>query len=211
MSTAASHQVIQKPDIDPAGAPSGFANFLLGSGGIALSFFWGLAEATLFFIVPDVLLSLVSIFSLRRVWRHIAAAIAGAVAGGALMFFWAQTNPDSARAAVKKVPFVTEAMFVLVDAGFRKSGMLAVYAGPMTGTPYKIYALTAPKFASFTSFVFATVPARAWRFILVSLFSAACAGVLRMRWNISLGQLARWHALAWTAFYVFYWTRIAMS
>jgi hypothetical protein len=126
MSTAASHRVIQKPDIDPAGAPSGFANFLLGSGGVALSFFWGLAEATLFFIVPDALLSLASIFSFRRVWRHIVAAIAGAVAGGALMFFWAQTNPDSARAAVKKVPFVTEAMFALVDAGFRKSGMLAV-------------------------------------------------------------------------------------
>lgn len=211
MSTAASHQVIQKPDADRAGESSGFANFLLGSGGVALSFFWGLAEATLFFIVPDVLLSLVSIFSLRRVWRHIAAAIAGAVAGGALMFFWAQTNPDSARGAVEKVPFVTEAMFAHVDAGFRKSGMLALYRGPMTGTPYKIYALAAPKFASFASFVLATIPARGWRFILVSLFSAACAGVLRVRWNRSLGQLARWHALAWTVFYVFYWTRIAMS
>jgi hypothetical protein len=211
MSTAASHQVNPGSDRDPAGAPSGFANFLLGSGGVALSFFWGLAEATLFFIVPDVWLSLVSIFSLRRLWRHVAAAIAGAVAGGALMFFWAETNPASARAAVEKVPFVTEAMFARVDAGFRKSGMLSLYVGPLTGTPYKIYALAAPKFASFTSFVLATVPARGWRFILVSLFSAACAGALRMRWNKSPGQLARWHALAWTAFYVFYWARIAMS
>lgn len=207
---AASHQALQKSGFDPTGAPSSL-NFLLGPGGVALSFLWGFAEATLFFIVPDVLLSLVSIFSLRRVWRHIAAAVAGAVAGGALMFFWALANPDSARAAVTKVPFVTEQMFAHVHAGFRKSGILAVYVGPVTGTPYKIYAVAAPKFLSFTSFVVATAPARGWRFILVSLFSAACAGVLRRGWNKSLRQLTLLHALAWTAFYIFYWTRIAMS
>src|SRR5215813_1219045 len=115
MSIAARHQVTQESDIEPDGTPSGFGNFLLGPGGVVISFVWGFAEATLFFIVPDVLLSLVSIFSRRQVWRHIAAAIAGAVAGGALMFVWAQTNPDSAIAAVKKVPFVTSQMFARVD------------------------------------------------------------------------------------------------
>jgi membrane protein YqaA with SNARE-associated domain len=211
MSTSVSHQVIQESENDPARAPSGLGNFWLGPGGLALSFAWGLAEATLFFVVPDVLLSLVSIFSLRRVWRHIAAAIAGAVAGGALMFFWEQTNPVSAIAAVKKVPFVTERMFAHVDAGYQKSGMLAVYIGPMTGTPYKIYAVVAPKFVSFAAFVLATIPARGWRFILVSLFSAACAEVFRKYWNKSMRKLTRVHALAWTAFYIVYWTRIALS
>lgn len=190
--------------------PSVFAGFLLGSGGVALSFVWGLAEATVFFIVPDVWLSLVAIFSLRRVWRHILAAVAGALAGGALMFLWAQHYPDSARATVKKVPFVTAAMFVRVDAGFRKSGILALYAGPMTGTPYKIYAVTAPEFVSFAPFLLATVPARGWRFVLLSLFSAAAAAVHIGR-KRRPEELARWHALAWTAFYVFYWTRIATS
>ena len=211
MSMAFSPQVIQESEINLAGASSGLGNFLLGHGGVALSFIWGFAEATLFFIVPDVLLSLVSIFSLRRVWRHIAAAVAGAVAGGALMFFWAQSSPDSTMAAVKKVPFVTNQMIAHVDAGFHKSGILAVYVGPMTGTPYKIYAVAAPKFVSFTSFALATIPARGWRFILVSLFSAACARVLRKSWHKSLQQLTLLHALAWTAFYIFYWTRIAMS
>jgi membrane protein YqaA with SNARE-associated domain len=210
MSTTASHQVVQKHEIDPA-APSGLGNFLLGPGGVALSFVWGFAEATLFFVVPDVLLSLVSIFTVKHVWRHIAAAIAGAVAGGALMFFWAQTNPDSAVAAVKRVPFVTNQMFAHVETGFGTNGMVAVYVGPMTGTPYKIYAVEAPKFVSFISFLLATIPARGWRFILVSLFSAACAGVLRKYWDKNLRRLIRWHALAWTAFYIFYWTRIAMS
>jgi membrane protein YqaA with SNARE-associated domain len=211
MSTVASYQVIQKSEIHAAGAGSGLGTFLLGFGGVVLSFVWGFAEAMFFFVVPDVLLSLVSIFSLKRVWRHIAAAIAGAVAGGALMFFWAKTNPDSAVAAVKKVPFVTNQMFAHVETGFGENGMVAIYLGPMTGTPYKIYAVEAPKFVSFTSFLLATIPARGWRFILVSLFAAACASVLRKYGNKNLRQLTRWHVLAWTAFYIFYWTRIAMS
>ena len=211
MSKAPSRQVLLASAGPAARAPAGFAGFLTGPAGVLLSFLWGLAEATLFFIVPDVLLSLVAVFSLRRASRHIAAAVAGAAAGGAVMFLWAQGNPESARAAVKKVPFVTEAMFARVDAGFQKSGMLAVYLGPMTGTPYKIYALAAPNFTRLTPFVFATIPARGWRFILVSLFSAAGAGVLRRRVNPSPARLACWHALAWTAFYAFYWTRIAMS
>jgi len=211
MSTASSPQVIQESDVDLSGPPSGLACFLLAPRGVVLSFVWGFAEATLFFVVPDVLLSLVSIFSVKRVWVHIAAAIAGAAVGGAVMFSWAQTNPDSAIATVRKVPFVTDQMFIHVDAGFQKSGMLAVYVGPMTGTPYKIYAVAAPKFVSFASFVLATIPARGWRFILVSLLSAACAGVLRKYWNKNLRQLIRFYALAWTAFYILYWTRIAMN
>jgi len=90
MSEAADPQAIQasvsKRDLPLLGRP----DFLAGSGGLALSFFWGFFEATFFFVVPDVLLSLVVIVSFRRVWRHIAAAIGGAVCGGALMFFWAQ-------------------------------------------------------------------------------------------------------------------------
>lgn len=210
MGMAVRQQTTQNFRIDPGGTPSSLGKFLLSPGGIALSFAWGFAEATLFFIVPDVLLSLVAIFSLRRVWQHIAAAIAGAVAGGALIVLWAQTNPDSAVALVKKVPFVTERMFSRVDLSYQTRGIFAVYAGPLTGTPYKIYAVAAPRFVSPTSFLFATIPARGWRFVLVSLFSAACAGVLRKYWNASLRQLTRWHALAWMAFYAFYWTRIVM-
>jgi len=94
-----------------------------------------------------------------------------------------------------------------VDMSFQTRGLSAVYVGPLTGTPYKIYAVAAPRFEPFPSFLFATILAR---FILVSLFSGACAGALRKYGNASLRQLTRWHALAWTAFYIFYWMRIVM-
>ena len=207
VSIAASHQGTQTSKIDGA-ASSGLGRFLLGSGGVRLSFAWGFAEATLFFIVPDVWLSLVAIFSVRRLWRHLAATIAGAVAGGALIFLWAQTNPNFALAVVRKVPFVTEQMFVHVDVSFQTRGIAAVYLGPLTGTPYKIYAVAAPRFVPFASFLFATIPARGWRFVLICLFSAACAAVLRKYRKASLRELTRWHGLAWTAFYIFYWTRM---
>jgi membrane protein YqaA with SNARE-associated domain len=211
MSHAVGHQVIEASASKRNLPLLGGADFLAGSGGLALSFFLGFFEATFFFVVPDVLLSLVAIVSFRRVWRHIAAAIAGAVCGGILMFFWAQENPTNACAAVKKVPFVTERMFAQVEAGYQKNGMAAVYLGPMLGTPYKIYAVQAPRFFMAAPFLLATIPARGWRFVLVSLVAAACAAILRRRWNKSVRELTILHALAWTLFYIFYWTRISMN
>ena len=56
---------------------------LIGLPGITLAFFWGFAEGTLFFVVPDVVISLVAIVRPRSAWRHVVAAIAGALLGGA--------------------------------------------------------------------------------------------------------------------------------
>ncbi len=50
-----------------------------------LGLFWGFAEATLFFIVPDVLLTLVALFSFRRSAQLMACILVGAVAGGSVM------------------------------------------------------------------------------------------------------------------------------
>jgi membrane protein YqaA with SNARE-associated domain len=211
MSHAVGHHAIEAGTSNRDRPFLGGSRFLTGSGGLALSFLWGFLEATFFFVVPDVLLSLVAIVSFRRVWRHIAAAIAGAVCGGAVMFFWAQENPAKAYTTVKKVPFITERMFARVETSYRKDGMAAVYLGPMSGTPYKIYAVEAPGFFKATPFLVATIPARGWRFVLVSLFAAAGAAVLRRRWNKSVRHLTILHTLAWTLFYIFYWTSISMK
>jgi membrane protein YqaA with SNARE-associated domain len=53
---------------------------------MAAAALWGFAEATLFFIVPDVLLSIIAVRRGRRpAWIAMAWTIAGAIAGGALM------------------------------------------------------------------------------------------------------------------------------
>jgi hypothetical protein len=173
-----------------------------------IAFLWGLAEASFFFVIPDVFLSFVAIFAWRRTWPHILAAISGAFVGGALLFQWAQVNPVQAHAAVARVPFVRESMFARVDDGLRAQGLSAVVLGSITGIPYKLYAVEAPKFFSERNFLLATPPARAVRFVLVWLSFGGVAAWLRKRRNWRTAQLLQVHAALWVITYAFYWGRI---
>ena len=143
---------------------SGSLRSLAGRPGILAAFLWGLAEATFFFVIPDVLLSFVAILDWPRTWKHVLAAIAGALLGGALLFHWASVDSAGARAAVSHVPFIRERMFREVSGGFRHEGWLSILLGSFSGIPYKLYAVEAPEFTSPLEFLLATPPARAVRF-----------------------------------------------
>jgi membrane protein YqaA with SNARE-associated domain len=140
---------------------SGWQESFVGRPGV------GLAEATFFLVIPDVFLSLVAILDWPRTWKHILAAIGGALLGGVLLFHWASGNSAAPRAAVARVPFIRENMFAKVDDGFRNQGLLSVLFGSVSGLPYKLYAVEAPEFTSQAEFLLATPPARAVRFLLV--------------------------------------------
>ena len=67
--------------------------------GIALA--WGFAEATLFFIVVDVLITYVTVyFGMRRGVETVFFATIGAVAGGAAMYHWGGDDPAGMVAAL---------------------------------------------------------------------------------------------------------------
>jgi len=105
---------------------------MLGRPGLAVAFLWGLAEATFS------LLSGRSSFVRRdaRLAFDMEAhrcALAGALLGGALLFHWAQADPEAAHAAVARVPFITPGMFAKVNSGFDKMGLLAVLSGSVSG------------------------------------------------------------------------------
>jgi membrane protein YqaA with SNARE-associated domain len=173
-----------------------------------IAFVWGLAEATLLFVIPDVFLSFVAIFGMRRTWPHVLAAISGALVGGALMFHWAQVNPAQAHAAVARVPFIRESLFARVDEGLRTQGLSAVFLGSITGIPYKLYAVEAPKFFRERNFLMATPAARAVRFLAVWVVSGGAAAWLRKRRNWGTPQLVRIHIAVWIVIYASYWGRI---
>ena len=67
-----------------------------GRTALATAFAWGLAEAICFFIVPDVLLTLIAMRSLRSAMKATMAALAGALVGGALVVVFAHASPDAA-------------------------------------------------------------------------------------------------------------------
>jgi len=181
---------------------------MLGRPGLAVAFLWGLAEATFFFVIPDVFLSFVAILDWRSTWKHVVAALAGALLGGALLFHWAQADPKAAHTAVARVPFITPEMSAEVNSGLDKMGLLTVLTGSVSGIPYKLYAVEAPRVSTPFAFLLATPPARAVRFTLVWMIFGAAAGWLRRKYAIATRKLAYIHAVIWIVSYAFYWGRI---
>jgi membrane protein YqaA with SNARE-associated domain len=164
---------------------------------------WGFAEATLFFLVPDVWLTRVALDDRRGALRGCLLATAGALAGGALMWWWGSAAPETALDAVERVPAVAPAMVGRVRDELVASGWLAVVLGPTTGTPYKLYATQAGALGlPLLGLLAITVPARLLRFVGLVLLAAA----------VSRGPLAGWplrrrqalHLAMWAAFYAAY-------
>ena len=164
---------------------------------------WGFAEATLFFFVPDVLLSWVALSDWRRSLRACGWALAGALAGGVVMYAWGARDLAAAERALAWVPAISERAIGEVRSEIESRGEWAVFLGPLSGTPYKIYAVEgAPAGLPLGRFLAISVPARLLRFVLVSLLVAGLArGPLRA-WPASRQRLA--HGAAWAAFYTLY-------
>lgn len=105
---------------------------------------WSVAEATLFFIVPDVILSYSTV---RHGWRAalrlaVVAAAAAALAGIG-MWFWGRVDPISARQTMLMVPAIGPDL--LVRTGREMAGFwpLNLLLGAISGVPYKLYAVAA--------------------------------------------------------------------
>lgn len=170
----------------------------------AIAAVWGFAEATLFFFVPDVYLSRVALRAPRLALSACGSALLGALVGGALMFGWGTTHPRAAEATLDRVPGISHSDVVRVGGEIENHGMVAVFLGPMTGTPYKIYAVEASVSGiGLLPLLAVSVPARWLRFVLVTLLAIGLMHLPRLR-ELSLRSRHVVHAAAWAAFYVFY-------
>ena len=169
---------------------------------------WGFAEGTVFFVVPDVLISFVALFSFRRFLWCALASMLGAVIAGATLFWLASHRPDLAIAIVRAVPFVTPRMIASVEADYLRYGLWAVFAGPIAGIPYKIYAAEAPAHVGILPFLLVSMPARLVRFVLVGSVSFIIRRIFFPSAEESSRKLVVGHAICWGAFYAFYWYRV---
>jgi membrane protein YqaA with SNARE-associated domain len=169
--------------------------------GLAAS--WGAAEATLFFIVPDVLLSRIALQDRRRALRACLWALAGALAGGTLVWILGHADPAPTRTLFTQIPAIDHDMIRRVHRQILDLGAGAVFIGPLTGTPYKIYALEAAGAGvGLLPFLLVSVPARLLRFVAVVLLThAVAAGLHRLASSRAIAWL---HAAAWAAFYAWY-------
>ncbi|MDJ0814144.1 MAG: hypothetical protein QNJ23_10460 [Woeseiaceae bacterium] len=164
---------------------------------------WGAAEATLFFIVPDVLLSRIALQDCRQALRACVWALGGALAGGVLIWCLGNANPDPVREVFAQIPAVSPQMMDRVRGQLIDLGPWAVFVGPLTGTPYKLYALEAAGTGiGLVSFFLVSLPARMLRFVLVVLLTHWLAAALRR--TAGPGMLRILHAVAWLSFYAWY-------
>jgi membrane protein YqaA with SNARE-associated domain len=168
---------------------------------LLLAVLWGFGEATLFFIVPDVLLSVIALRDRRAGWNACGAAIAGALAGGLLMFVWGRNDPAGANAALLRVPAVGPEAIRKVHDSLGSSGLLALFVGPLT--PYKIYAVTSGAMSlSLPLFLLVSIPARGLRFVIVALSASWASGGPLASWP--LGRKRATAIALWTLFYAVY-------
>lgn len=168
-----------------------------------LAALWGFAEATLFFVVPDVLLSWIALTDRREALRACLFALVGALAGGLLMFAWGAADPVASWQVVEQVPAIGTRMLVRVREELAEDGILAILLGPISGTPYKTYAIQASAAnIDWLAFLLISAPARGLRFLLVTLLADLVSTHVFPRFG--LGQRRRILAAVWLAFYAFY-------
>jgi membrane protein YqaA with SNARE-associated domain len=182
--------------------------FILQPGVLWAGFAWGFAEATLFFIVPDVLLTLIALFSFSRSARTLACILLGALTGGTIMFYLGAKDPSQARRVVSRVPFVSQAMFDKTQQSFQRDGIWALTKGPGNGIPYKVYCVQSGKYARLLLFLLVSLLARLERFALFWLIAAAMGSLFRKNILRQPMVAVAVHACIWIAGYAWYWSKI---
>jgi len=183
------------------------AKAIFRSGGksqMLLAALWGLAEATLFFIVPDIWLTLLAVRQgFRPALTACVFALAGALLGGIVMYVWGVFDAHSARAVLDHVPAVSPAMIAEIQTSLRADGVGAVLFGPLKGFPYKVYAVEAGAGGiSPIAFLAISVPARLFRFVILVGIASAASHLLRQ--NVSIRVRIGILLVAWAAFYSWY-------
>lgn len=168
-----------------------------------LAFAWGLAEATVFFIVPDVLLTRLALKDFRSAWIASLWAVGGALLGGTILYFAARHGlapflPD----AFDRIPGISPGLIERTGTALQNQGLPALASGALAGQPYKLYAVHAGlQHVPFAAFIAASAAARLARFLLTSA----------LVWTIGLGlrrlsekSRLRLHLGGWAAFYILY-------
>ena len=164
---------------------------------------WGFAEATLFFIVPDVALTFIAILGPEHAWAACAAAVIGAVLGGGLIYLLGVRDTRRLTRAFVRIPAIDRREIAAVRARVGRTGFGAIFLGPLLGTPYKLYAAEAGRRRmSLPIFLFVTVPARAIRFVLATALWLWLAGGPLAEWSTTAVALLT--TAAWVGFYAWY-------
>lgn len=176
---------------------------------------WGVAEATWFFVVPDVLLCYWALRSGRKVTVATIAVVAGAMLGAAgLYLFLAQGGPENYDAydllhhVWASFPGFGPKMVDVASGHLTETGARGLLSGPSSGIPYRVYVLEAWKLKlPLESLLFWTPAARLERIVIAPILVTALRWIGRRfvapaKWDRILTGVV---VLYWVLLYTWYW------
>ena len=176
---------------------------------MGVAFLWGLAESTFFFFVPDVWSSRIVLRNPRHGFLACFASLSGALIGGLILFFCG-THPTLAAALLSAADYLPGISPALVDSArlaLEQHGANALFAGGLSGIPYKLFALQAPSMGvSLSLFLLVSAGARFFRFLIVTGAAWLISRTLLAKLTATI-QL-RIHAVGWAGFYLVYFWRM---
>lgn len=177
-----------------------------GTASIVTAFVWGLAEATLFFVVPDVYLTRIALRDRTgAVWLCVWAT-GGAMIGGTLV--WTLAAHGHAAALLHMftgIPGISGKMIAQTGEAVAHHGAAALFGGALRGQPFKLFALHAGiQGIALPIFLVIGACARLTRFLVTTVIASLAGRLMR---SLNAATLNAIHALVWIAFYVLYfWT-----
>jgi membrane protein YqaA with SNARE-associated domain len=170
-----------------------------------LAFVWGLAEATCFFIVPDVLCSRLVLRQPRQGFTACFTSLAGALVGGALLYFLGRDPARSAvlLAAMDWLPGISPELGEQARQGLASQGPGTLFLGALNGIPYKLYAIQAASTGlGFVTFMLTSIGARLARFLAVTGLAWLIGAKILP--NLSVAAKLHIHFAFWGLFYFAY-------
>jgi membrane protein YqaA with SNARE-associated domain len=173
---------------------------------LIVAFIWGLAEASIFFVVPDVIISFIALkYGARAALLASLLAVVGAMAGGSIIYFLGQADLEGLQKLFDQLPAIgPEVIGRAHHEIWSGSGALTLLLGSITGVPFKLYASEAGAFnMPLWYFMLLTPLVRMPRFLMAGQITAlivkvAPARLLRHKYKIL--------ASFWLVFYALFWS-----
>lgn len=167
---------------------------------------WGLAEATVFFIVPDVIISLCAlVYGWRAGGLALVASLIGATIGGIATYYWGYFDILGARQMFDQLPAIAPATIVRAQTEIAQGNYAAsMLIGAVTSVPFKLYASEAGASGqSLATFIALSPLVRFPRFAFAALLALGARQILP---QVSLRLRVLGLVGFWVVFYAFYWT-----
>jgi hypothetical protein len=177
--------------------------------GWVVGFLWGLAESTVFFVVPDVGVAFVAGMSPRNWWKPAVSSIVGTLVGAVILFLaiqlWLGTYAPH---LLLQIPGIHPAGLALASTRVSDHGAGVLLVAAFEGIPYKVYATYVTLAGvSLPVLLLWTIPSRALRLVPVAAAAGAGGRTLQESLRRYFGFWVGAYVLFWVAFYGWYWTR----